>query len=144
MSFLPCNMGPAVFGLFWHLHQTWLSLSGPVSVPCVVCSVWYELAYIETRQGVDRSNKVWQLAFGSGFKFNSSVMIAKRAGEQKLPRRWLWWQRCAASDLFVQAQDLQHCHSEWLDQKIHASCWQFTLHGGDGCAVWQQHGSIPA
>lgn len=43
--------------------------------------MWYELAYIETRQGVDKSNKVWQLAFGSGFKFNSSVMIAKRAGE---------------------------------------------------------------
>lgn len=45
------------------------------------CSVWYELAYIESFQGVDRSGKVWQLAFGSGFKFNSSVMVAKRKGE---------------------------------------------------------------
>jgi Chalcone and stilbene synthases, C-terminal domain len=43
-------------------------------------SVWYELAYIESRQGVARSGKVWQLAFGSGFKFNSNVMVANRRG----------------------------------------------------------------
>eukprot|EP00879_Flechtneria_rotunda_P000401 GHRR01000495.1.p1 GENE.GHRR01000495.1~~GHRR01000495.1.p1 ORF type:complete len:487 (+),score=167.61 GHRR01000495.1:833-2293(+) len=41
-------------------------------------SVWYELAYIETRQGVSRGQRVWQLAFGSGFKFNSSIMIANK------------------------------------------------------------------
>jgi hypothetical protein len=33
--------------------------------------VWYELAYIETFQGVASGKRVWQLAFGSGFKFNS-------------------------------------------------------------------------
>jgi hypothetical protein len=36
-----------------------------------MCSVWYELAYIETFQGVAAGKRVWQLAFGSGFKFNS-------------------------------------------------------------------------
>jgi 3-ketoacyl-CoA synthase len=45
--------------------------------------VWYELAYIETRQGVKRGSKVWQLAFGSGFKFNSNVMIATKPGKQQ-------------------------------------------------------------
>jgi 3-ketoacyl-CoA synthase len=43
--------------------------------------VWYELAYIESRQGVSRGGRVWQLAFGSGFKFNSNVMVANRKGE---------------------------------------------------------------
>ena len=51
------------------------------AVPCPLCSVWYELAYIESRQGVSRGGRVWQLAFGSGFKFNSNVMVANRKGE---------------------------------------------------------------
>jgi 3-ketoacyl-CoA synthase len=42
------------------------------------CSVWYELAYVESRQGLAKGQKVWQLAFGSGFKFNSSVLVANR------------------------------------------------------------------
>eukprot|EP00879_Flechtneria_rotunda_P017969 GHRR01018833.1.p1 GENE.GHRR01018833.1~~GHRR01018833.1.p1 ORF type:complete len:680 (+),score=136.37 GHRR01018833.1:887-2926(+) len=41
-------------------------------------SVWYELAYIESRQGVGHGQRVWQLAFGSGFKFNSAVLVANR------------------------------------------------------------------
>jgi len=38
----------------------------------------YELAYIESTQGVARGQRVWQLAFGSGFKFNSAVLKAAR------------------------------------------------------------------
>uniref|UniRef100_A0A383VN25 3-ketoacyl-CoA synthase n=1 Tax=Tetradesmus obliquus TaxID=3088 RepID=A0A383VN25_TETOB len=42
-------------------------------------SVWYELAYVEsTQEGVGKGQRVWQLAFGSGFKFNSSVLVANR------------------------------------------------------------------
>jgi hypothetical protein len=42
--------------------------------------VWYELAYVEsTQEGVAAGQRVWQLAFGSGFKFNSSVLVANRA-----------------------------------------------------------------
>eukprot|EP00878_Enallax_costatus_P021998 GHUV01023320.1.p1 GENE.GHUV01023320.1~~GHUV01023320.1.p1 ORF type:complete len:178 (+),score=56.82 GHUV01023320.1:2264-2797(+) len=41
-------------------------------------SVWYELAYIESRQRLQRGQRVWQLAFGSGF--NSSVLVANRYG----------------------------------------------------------------
>jgi hypothetical protein len=40
--------------------------------------VWYELAYIESLYGVKAAQRVWQLAFGSGFKFNSAVLVANR------------------------------------------------------------------
>eukprot|EP00882_Tetradesmus_deserticola_P006257 GHRQ01006585.1.p2 GENE.GHRQ01006585.1~~GHRQ01006585.1.p2 ORF type:complete len:321 (+),score=147.63 GHRQ01006585.1:1207-2169(+) len=41
-------------------------------------SVWYELAFIESQCGLAAGQKVWQLAFGSGFKFNSAVLVARR------------------------------------------------------------------
>lgn len=47
---------------------------GPAA--CHACR--YELAYIESTQGVARGQRVWQLAFGSGFKFNSAVLQAHR------------------------------------------------------------------
>jgi 3-oxoacyl-[acyl-carrier-protein] synthase III len=40
-------------------------------------SIWYELAYIEAHSKMRAGDKVWQLAFGSGFKCNSAI-----------------WQRC--------------------------------------------------
>jgi 3-ketoacyl-CoA synthase len=43
------------------------------------CSVWYELAYAESvKGGLQRGARVWQLAFGSGFKVNSAVLVANR------------------------------------------------------------------
>lgn len=42
-------------------------------------SIWYALGYIEHHLGVRRGDKVWQLAFGSGFKCNSSVWQACRS-----------------------------------------------------------------
>ncbi len=33
---------------------------------------------METKQGVKRGDRVWQLAFGSGFKCNSAVWVALR------------------------------------------------------------------
>ncbi|KAG1670968.1 hypothetical protein FOA52_011403, partial [Chlamydomonas sp. UWO 241] len=41
-------------------------------------SIWYVLAYLETIRGVKRGDRVWQLAFGSGFKCNSAVWRALR------------------------------------------------------------------
>ena len=36
----------------------------------------YAWAYTETMQGVKKGDKLWQLAFGSGFKCNSAVWQA--------------------------------------------------------------------
>jgi len=36
-------------------------------------SIWYELGYIEAKGKMKRGVRVWQIAFGSGFKCNSAV-----------------------------------------------------------------------
>jgi len=41
-------------------------------------SIWYELNFIEKQHKVKSGEKVWQLAFGSGFKCNSAVWQALR------------------------------------------------------------------
>ncbi|KAF5181084.1 3-ketoacyl-CoA synthase [Thalictrum thalictroides] len=36
-------------------------------------SIWYELCYLEAKGKMKKGDKVWQIAFGSGFKCNSGV-----------------------------------------------------------------------
>ena len=36
-------------------------------------SIWYELEWLEQNGRIKRSDKIWQIAFGSGFKCNSAV-----------------------------------------------------------------------
>ncbi|CAH9124392.1 unnamed protein product [Cuscuta epithymum] len=41
-------------------------------------SIWYELAYTEAKGRIRKGNRIWQIAFGSGFKCNSAVWKALR------------------------------------------------------------------
>ncbi|XP_010523834.1 PREDICTED: 3-ketoacyl-CoA synthase 13 [Tarenaya hassleriana] len=55
-------------------------------------SLWYEFAYTEAKGRVGRGDRVWQLAFGSGFKCNSIVWRALRtipADESSLGNPWV-------------------------------------------------------
>ena len=43
----------------------------------------YAWSYVETFQGVKKGDRVWQLAFGSGFKCCSAVWVALRKNDEK-------------------------------------------------------------
>ncbi|KAJ7189806.1 hypothetical protein O6H91_23G055800 [Diphasiastrum complanatum] len=51
-------------------------------------SIWYELSYIESKGRMKKGNKIWQIAFGSGFKCNSAVWQSMRT--IKPPVRGPW------------------------------------------------------
>ncbi len=50
-------------------------------------SIWYVLSNIESKRGVARGDRVWQIAFGSGFKCNSAVWKALRSSTTP---HWAW------------------------------------------------------
>jgi 3-ketoacyl-CoA synthase len=52
-------------------------------------SIWYELAYLEAKERVKRGDRVWQVAFGSGFKCNSVVWKSLRSVKKPKFNPWL-------------------------------------------------------
>ncbi|KAG0593305.1 hypothetical protein M758_1G313200 [Ceratodon purpureus] len=51
-------------------------------------SIWYELAYVEAKGRMRKGNRVWQIAFGSGFKCNSAVWQALRTIKPSQQSPW--------------------------------------------------------
>ncbi|XP_071736764.1 3-ketoacyl-CoA synthase 4-like [Rutidosis leptorrhynchoides] len=51
-------------------------------------SIWYELAYTEAKGRMKKGNRVWQIAFGSGFKCNSAVWEAVRSVKSTDSNPW--------------------------------------------------------
>ncbi|KAL2469364.1 3-ketoacyl-CoA synthase 4 [Forsythia ovata] len=54
-------------------------------------SIWYELAYSEAKRRIRKGHRIWQIAFGSGFKCNSAVWQAMRNSELS---PWSPWHDC--------------------------------------------------
>lgn len=52
-------------------------------------SIWYELAYIEGKKRMRKGQRVWQIAFGSGFKCNSAVWQALKNVNPSPNSPWL-------------------------------------------------------
>ncbi|KAK9058725.1 hypothetical protein SSX86_023567 [Deinandra increscens subsp. villosa] len=51
-------------------------------------SIWYELAYLEAKGRVKKGDRVWQIAFGSGFKCNSIIWRAMKTVDYDESNPW--------------------------------------------------------
>ncbi|KAL7588083.1 hypothetical protein Lser_V15G39089 [Lactuca serriola] len=51
-------------------------------------SIWYELAYVEAQGRVKKGDRVWQMAFGSGFKCSSVIWRAMKTVDYDDKNPW--------------------------------------------------------
>ena len=51
-------------------------------------SLWYELSYIEAKGRMKKGDRIWQIAFGSGFKCNSAVWKCNKTIETPTDGPW--------------------------------------------------------
>ncbi|ERN02947.1 hypothetical protein AMTRI_Chr04g249870 [Amborella trichopoda] len=51
-------------------------------------SLWYEMSYIESKGRMKKGNRVWQIAFGSGFKCNSAIWKCNRSIKPETDSPW--------------------------------------------------------
>ncbi|KVI12416.1 3-Oxoacyl-[acyl-carrier-protein (ACP)] synthase III C-terminal [Cynara cardunculus var. scolymus] len=52
-------------------------------------SIWYELAYVEAKGRVKKGDRVWQIAFGSGFKCCSVIWSALKTVDHDDKNPWM-------------------------------------------------------